>query len=175
MQIDETTLSEIKNHIEKVYSLEVKVDFLEKNLNYIKKNQYLTEQILQEVQKSKIQDNEKWILIVDIDVYHNSNPVLGLAYPHCGISVVSTKKLKQGFYNLTENEKLFLERLKKMVIHELGHLFYLDDCHTKECVMQCSTPIDEKESFLCRSCKKFLEYRLKGYKYSLLLYTLWHA
>lgn len=171
-KIEETTLLEIKNHIEKVYGLETKIAFFEKDLKYNnKKNQYLAECILEEVQKNKISDNEKWVLIVDIDLYHNSNFVLGLAYPNSGVSVISLLRLKQG----AENEKLFLERLKKIVTHELGHLFYLDDCHSKRCVMQCSCPIDEKELFLCMSCKRFLQYRLRGYKYSLLLYTLWHA
>lgn len=178
-EIDHMTLLEVKEHIKKAYGLEAEVISFEQDLNFAydkKRNQYLAEHILKEARKIKKQEYEKWLLIVDVDLYHpDSNFVFGLACADSGISIISLVRLRQEFYGIAENKKLFLERLKKVVTHELGHLFYLDDCHSKKCVMQCSCPIDEKESFLCESCKRFLQYRLKGYKYSLSLYILWHA
>lgn len=179
-KIDDVMLSEVKDHIKNIYGLEIGVISLEQNLNYAynsKRNQYLAEDIIQEVRKIKKQEYETWLTIVDVDLYTvDSDFILGLACSKAGISIISINRLKQQFYNLEENKIIFLTRLKKVAIHEIGHLFNLDEfCHSKKCVMQCSYPLDARDSHLCESCKRFLYYRLKGYKYSLLLYTLWHA
>lgn len=179
-KIDNTVLLEVKDHIKKIYNLEIEVIFFEQDLTYAynsKRNQYLAEDIIQEVGKIKSQEYEKWLLIVDVDLYtRDSDFVCGLACPNTGISIISVNRLKQQFYSLEENERIFSTRLKKVATHEIGHLFNLDEfCHTKKCVIQCSYPLDIRDSYLCESCKRFLYYRLRGYKYSLLLYTLWHA
>ncbi|MCX8034302.1 MAG: archaemetzincin family Zn-dependent metalloprotease [Thermodesulfovibrio sp.] len=179
-KVDDKVILEIKEHIKKIYGLETEVIFYEQDLNYAynnQRNQYLAEDIIQEVRKIKKKEYEKWLLIVDVDLYTlDSDFVFGLACSNDGISILSINRLKHRFYSLEENERIFITRLKKVATHEIGHLFNLDEfCHSKKCVMQCSYPLDLRDSYLCESCKRFLYYRLKGYKYSLLLYTLWHA
>lgn len=179
-KIDDMILLEIKEHVKKVYGLEIEVIFFEQDLKYAynsRRNQYLAENIIQEVRKIKEREYEKWLLIVDVDLYtRDSDYVFGSACSSAGISIISNKRLNQKSYLLEENERMLLTRLKKVAIHEIAHLFNLEEfCHSEKCVMQCSYPLDARDSYLCESCKRFLYCRLKGYKYSLLLYTLWHA
>jgi archaemetzincin len=56
--------------------------------------------------------------------------VMGLGYMPGRSCVVSTYRLKN------RNRKLFVERLQKVSVHELGHNFGLPHCHTPTCVMQ---------------------------------------
>ncbi len=79
------------------------------------------------------------------------NFVFGLAAPQMGC-VVSTFRLRH------ENPKIFLERLKKEVMHELGHTFGLKHCEN-HCVMNFSNTVfdvDNKPAKFCDSCSKII-------------------
>lgn len=70
-----------------------------------------------------------------------------------------------GFYlnkNLGEGSKdsvIFMSRLKKEAVHEVGHLFGLTHCTDPNCVMNLSGKpgdIDVKSSSLCKNCSEVL-------------------
>jgi archaemetzincin len=74
--------------------------------------------------------------------------------------IVSIYRLKNELYGMKKDEALLLNRLKKVVIHELGHTFGLAHCHLPNCVMRSSTyveDIDQKKYNLCSSCRKEME------------------
>ncbi|MFC2146291.1 zinc-dependent metalloprotease family protein, partial [Acidobacteriota bacterium] len=58
--------------------------------------------------------------------------IFGLAYLDAGPCVVSTFRLRRN----AKSGKHFMERLIKVVIHELGHTFGASHCPEKGCVME---------------------------------------
>lgn len=70
-------------------------------------------------------------------------------------AVVSTHRLDSKIYGLPPNRPLLLQRLRKEVIHELGHTYNLLHCHQHPCVMMSSTyveGIDLKSDHFCDRC-----------------------
>jgi archaemetzincin len=75
-------------------------------------------------------------------------------------AVVSTHRLDCQLYGLPSNRPLLLQRLRKEVIHELGHTYNLVHCHRHPCVMMSSTyveDIDLKSDYFCDHCLDFLQ------------------
>jgi archaemetzincin len=163
-RIEEKISKELKKHLEEIFNLPVKIDFLEINCNFafnLIREQYLASLILEELEKFKKDFNEKWLVICDFDLYSEGlNFIFGEANPNSQISVISLTRLREEFYGLPKNENLFLERIKKEATHELGHLFYLGHCQNRKCVMHFSNSLsdtDEKNSDFCQKCQKILQ------------------
>jgi len=93
--------------------------------------------------------------VVEGDGYSdNLNFVFGLATPGTGVATVYTRRLWIG-----ASSNLFLERLAKVVVHEIGHLMGLPHC-MNNCVMRFSNSLvelDAKPRFFCPSCRARLE------------------
>jgi archaemetzincin len=93
--------------------------------------------------------------IVDRDLYvPELNFVFGLA--HTKGAVISLTRLRQGFYDLPENESRFHQRVLIEAVHELGHTYGLGHCNNPHCVMFFSnslTDTDRKGSKFCNNCK----------------------
>jgi archaemetzincin len=74
-------------------------------------------------------------------------------------AIVSNYRLRNELYGLKQNYFLQIERLRKVVIHELGHTFGFIHCLHSNCVMRSSTyveDIDQKEINFCSSCQSRL-------------------
>jgi len=70
--------------------------------------------------------------------------------------IASIYRLRNELYGLKQNYILQIERLRKVVIHELGHTFGLIHCFNPDCVMRSSTyveDIDQKGIHFCSSCQ----------------------
>lgn len=70
-------------------------------------------------------------------------------------AAVSTHRLDSQLYGLPPDPLLLLQRLRKEVIHELGHTYNLLHCHQHPCVMMSSTyveGIDLKSDQFCDRC-----------------------
>ncbi len=157
-------LYKLKSHLEETFFLEVNISSLSTDLSQaydVKRNQYLAEVIINQVKDFKKNINEKWLLIVDIDLYAKGlNFIFGEADPRRGISIISLVRLRPEFYRQKPNEKLFFERILKEATHELGHLFYLPHCENSKCVMYFSNSIldtDRKDKYFCDHCKSLLK------------------
>lgn len=124
------------------------------------RNQYRASLILKDLSKKIVinPENERSIFIVDVDLYEEGlNFVFGLAEPNTGMCIISLARLRNEFYGLKPNEKLFLNRVLKEAVHELGHTFGLFHCSNPECAMYFSNSLpdtDRKDSAFCPICSK---------------------
>jgi archaemetzincin len=92
-----------------------------------------------------------------------TNPILtyvfGEAYMGGRAAVLSTARLKVAQTGEPVSRELFLERVVKVALHELGHTFNLPHCHTDRCVMRASNglaDLDEKLNYVCTYCELML-------------------
>lgn len=104
---------------------------------------------------------EKILGITDKDLYvQGLNFVFGQAELPGVFAVISLARLHQSYYDLPEDRVLFLKRVTKEAVHELGHTFGLKHCPNSDCVMFFSNSLydtDRKSDEFCHSCKTWLE------------------
>ena len=113
------------------------------------RRQYNGNLLLRDIDTQFASDRVKTLALFNVDLYI---PILtfifGQAY-----------RLYNERYGLKPDERVFVDRLCKEVIHELGHAFGLIHCPTPTCVMRSSTyveDIDQKSWSFCAKCKKEL-------------------
>lgn len=83
------------------------------------------------------------------------NFVFGQAQLRGQFSVISLKRLDPTFYGMTANRTLFLHRIVKEAVHELGHTLSFEHCPNKLCVMHFSNSLydtDVKGDWFCQRC-----------------------
>lgn len=154
-KIPEEVLRDIKEGLKEILGFEAEIGkelSLPPSAFNPKRNQYLAEEILGTLKAKK----ELVLGIADIDLYTPGlNFVFGLARPHAKTALISLTRLRQEFYDLPQNEALFLERAIKEAVHEIGHLLGLGHCSNKKCVMAFSNSLadtDRKGKQFCPQC-----------------------
>jgi archaemetzincin len=74
-------------------------------------------------------------------------------------AIVAVPRLRQSYYRLPEDADIFRQRVVKEAIHELGHVFGLEHCHDRRCVMAFSNSLEDtdyKGSEFCPECHRDL-------------------
>jgi len=127
------------------------------------RKQYLSTSVLRALRD--IPHFDKLLLAVtDVDLYVPSlNFVFGEADPANRVAVISLARLRPTFYGLQEDHRLFLERVGKEAVHEVGHIFDLKHCTQRRCVMFFSNSLadtDLKENEFCHRCGRYLAVNL---------------
>ena len=124
------------------------------------RRQYDANKLLKEIELNSPAESLKNIGIFRVDLFI---PILtyifGQAYLNGRTGIVSLYRLRNELYGMEPNNESLYLRLKKVVIHELGHTFGLKHCHNPSCVMLSSTymeDIDQKEAELCINCRREL-------------------
>jgi len=120
------------------------------------RQQYLADKLLKHIARLYRESlDEVILLIADIDAYvHGLNFVFGIALPYLGAAAVFLHRLR---YFADQNK--FRERIRKEVLHELGHVFGLEHCITPGCVMNFSNSVfdvDAKRDAFCYRCVRIL-------------------
>ena len=134
-------------------SINLEEDFLDR-----KWGQYNAQKILYELHELKQRSGwDKVLGITRKDIFvEGMNYVFGLASPSGGVCLVSLHRVIRLKQKLTQLEKT---RIVKEITHEIGHVYGLQHCTTRNCVMTFSnslSDIDAKSADLCEKCKRIL-------------------
>ena len=153
----------VKNQIELSYKgyqvvLLPKIDLMI-DTKVIGLNKYQSEKILNNINKKFFDKNGKIVLLTDVDICYNN----GKGQEHWGIfglGKILDKPCVISTYRLKRNKN---EKLKKIVIHELGHTFGLLHCDSdKKCLMNDAkgkgSTIDFVNHYFCESCNTKFRY-----------------
>ncbi len=124
------------------------------------RNQYYAVILLAKLERIKANSREKVIAVCEEDLYlPDENYVLGYSDALSGTAVVSLYRLRQEFYGLPEDEAKVFPRMHKEALHQLAHLFDINECRNPRCVnyfSQIMLDIDSKGMKFCDICKRTL-------------------
>ena len=161
-------LSAIEDMIPPIFGLPCRIEPLLDNIDFAwnpERRQFLSTIILAQLSDKAPADVFKIIALTRKDLFI---PILTYVYGEAQLGgtscIVSTCRLDGGISHVGQRV-LYLERISKEVIHELGHTFNLRHCKDHQCLMhycRSISDVDEKNSQLCRYCQVLLNDQLKN-------------
>lgn len=157
--IDTEILRVIANALHKEFHIRAaiggKIAIPDNSYNRMRR-QYHSTIILGELESSKTKYT-RVLGIIDKDLFVPSlNFVFGEANISNGIAIIALVRLRQEFYGLSANKRLFYERAIKEAVHEIGHTYGLAHCPRRRCIMHFSNTLrdtDIKGPGFCATCR----------------------
>jgi archaemetzincin len=126
-----------------------------------KRNQYNSTLLLKRIVERKPPAPDRILGLIAADLYI---PMLSFVFGQAQVggpgAIVSTARLRQEFYRLPPDAQVLADRLRKEVLHELGHTLRLVHCPDPKCVMSLATSVrhvDEKLPRYCESCRVLVD------------------
>ena len=158
-EVDQKVIQILKEDLNKIFGKQIRIGKGMPEPQYAfnkERNQYLSTTILNSLMNGKeYTPFEKILGIVDHDLYvPELNFVFGEASRR--VAVISLTRLRQEFYDLPQDQRLFHKRALTEAVHELGHTYGLGHCGNPRCVMFFSNSLvdtDRKGSEFCSKCK----------------------
>jgi len=130
------------------------------------RRQHRSTEVLRLLEKSTAGGRERVLGVVDEDLYvPELNFVFGEADIVAGAAVISLTRLRQEYYGLPHDPRLFLQRAVKEAVHELGHTIGFGHCPDPRCIMHSSNSLedtDRKGPGFCPQCGSARAGRLHG-------------
>lgn len=130
-----------------------------------RRGQFGSTEILREVLRRRSADATLVLAVTEADLFIPMLTfVFGLAQLGGRAALISLARLRQEFYGLAPDRSLFLARVAKEALHELGHSVGLVHCLDPACTLSLSTNIgqvDAKGQDLCSVCDALLEEKLE--------------
>lgn len=155
-------LEDLKQHIKRLYPIgnidvvELPQTIVEGSYDHFRMQHNSTKVLTNLRIALKDASADKILGITGFDLFANNlNFVFGEAELSGRFGVVSIYRLRAGLVS----DEVFMSRLRKECVHELGHMFGLRHCVSGRCVMRFSNSIievDEKSDILCNSCRSEL-------------------
>jgi archaemetzincin len=120
------------------------------------RGQYSSTLILRDAIERRPARATKLLVLTERDLFI---PMLSFVYGQAqldgAVALLSLARLRQEFYGLPANRALFLWRVRKEALHEIGHAYGLTHCNDAMCTLRLSTNIqqlDVKGGDYCASC-----------------------
>jgi archaemetzincin len=167
---DQALLSALVAEIGRVFPLESRIGTSEKlplSALDAERGQYHSTRILEHLAGSERRDAFRLLGVTSVDLF---TPILAYVFGEAMLpgraALVSTFRLADASTERDPVSKrsLFVDRVLKEGVHELGHTFGLTHCQDSACAMAASldtTHIDAKSTRLCYYCQILLEDGLK--------------
>jgi len=157
-EIETELLDWLKVKLEEKFLRKVEILSEMKGVDYTynpKRNQYYSTAILKRLAKIE-RNKEDFILgIIDKDLYvPELNFVFGEADVINKVAIIGLSRLREEFYGLSPNRNIFLERVLKEAVHEIGHLYGFGHCLNPNCVMFFSNSLSDTDRKSSNFCSK---------------------
>lgn len=148
----ETVFNDISDEFYFSCGTEYKQETLPKLSYDISKKQHNAELILENLHFRR--ENSNMVLgILDVDIFADPHVFLyGKADVQKKVALISLFRLLS---KLDSDPYKLMQRAVKEAVHEIGHLFGLDHCTNRQCVMVSSeniSEIDRKSTLFCKRC-----------------------
>ncbi len=132
-----------------------------------RRRQYNAATIIRALEAMNFEAYVKVIAIVNVDLFIPIfTHVMGEAQEGGKFALVSMYRLMKGGREDRPSPSKILERLVKIVLHELGHLFEMVHCTDEKCLMHFSGNIQDIDRIMlsfCTYCEKYLEESMKRF------------
>lgn len=148
-EVEERILEILKSPLKEKFGFEVELEKsipIPQNSYDPLRKQFNSVPILKKLEEIAPKDAFRVLGILDVDLYTEGlNFIFGQANLSGRLALISIIRLRQEFYGLKPDAKIFRKRVLKEAVHELGHTLGLGHCQNSYCVMHFSNSLRDTD------------------------------